>query len=55
LSILEASIDDDGQYSDNGDDSGNNGDRFEVEGWDNLLLEEDNDNVLTVGMNTESD
>ena len=48
-SILEANSDDDGQYSDDEDES-------EIVGWDNLLLKDEGDDIaLTVGMDTESD
>jgi hypothetical protein len=47
-SILEAEVNDDG---DDGDD---NGEGSEVEGWDDLLLEEEDD-TLTAGMDSTTD
>lgn len=59
-SILEAEVNDDGQYTeysdddDNGDNGNNDRDGSEAEGWDDLLLEEEEDDSLTTGMDTDS-
>jgi hypothetical protein len=54
-SILEAEMNDDGQYSDDGDEGDDEGEGSEVEGWDDLLLEEEDDDSMTAGMDTDSD
>ena len=53
-SILEAEVNDDGQCSDDSDNGDNDGDGFEVEGWNDLLLVEDDDGSLTAGIDTDS-
>jgi hypothetical protein len=53
-SILEAEVNDDREYSDNGHEGDDDGEGSEVDGWDDLLLEEEDDDVPTV-MDTDSD
>ena len=55
-SILEAKVTNDDSGT-SGDSSNNEEEVSKVEGWNNLLLEEvsDNDDLLTTGMDTNSD
>jgi hypothetical protein len=61
LSILEVEVNGDGEDGDDGDDNGeqsseDNGEGSETaEGWDDLLIEDEDDGMLTAGMDTELD